>query len=98
MILGNQGKYYLRGDGGSDTYIYSSGHGNDEIDDESGSVTDVDVLKFENLNSNDVTLSRAGEHLYVGINSTGETIRIDYQFNSQTANWGIEQFHFASGG
>jgi Ca2+-binding RTX toxin-like protein len=97
ILKGNQGNDYLRGNGGSDTYVYSSGHGNDEIDDQSGSVTEVDILKFENLNSNDVTLSRAGDHLYVGINPTGETIKIDYQFNSQTANWGIEQFQFANG-
>jgi hypothetical protein len=77
--------------------VYSSGHGNDEIDDESGSVTEVDILRFENLNSSDVTLSRSGDHLFVAINLTGETIKVDFQFFSQTANWGIEQFHFANG-
>jgi Ca2+-binding RTX toxin-like protein len=96
-LTGNQGNDYLRGNGGSDTYVYSSGHGNDEIEDQSGSTTDIDVLKFENVDSKDVTLSRVGEHLYVGINLTGETIKIDYQFYSQTPNWGIEQFQFANG-
>ena len=32
--MGNQGNDYLRGNAGSDTYVYASGHGNDEIDDE----------------------------------------------------------------
>ena len=87
-LMGNQGNDYLRGNGGSDTYVYASGHGNDEIDDESSSVTDIDTLKFTNVNANDVTLTRTGEHLVVAINPTGETIKIDYQFYSQTSKLG----------
>ena len=97
ILTGNQGNDYLRGNGGSDTYVYASGQGNDEIDDESNSVTDIDTLKFANVNANDVTLTRTGEHLMVTINPTGETIKIDYQFYSQSQNWGIEQFQFANG-
>src|SRR6185436_18674515 len=96
-LMGNQGNDYLRGNGGSDTYVYASGHGNDEIDDQSNSVTDIDTLKFTNVNANDVTLTRTGEHLMVAINPTGETIRVDYQFYSQSQNWGIEKFQFANG-
>jgi Ca2+-binding RTX toxin-like protein len=96
-LTGNQGNDYLRGNGGSDTYVYTSGHGNDEIDDQSGSVTDIDTLKFTNVNANDVTLTRSGEHLFVAINPTGETIKVDYQFYSQSQNWGIEKFQFANG-
>jgi len=96
-LMGNQGNDYLRGNGGSDTYVYASGHGNDEIDDQSNSVTDIDTLKFTNVNANDVTLTRTGEHLMVAINPTGETIKIDYQFYSQSQNWGVEKFQFANG-
>ena len=92
-LIGNQGNDYLRGNGGSDTYVYTSGHGNDEIDDQSSSVTDIDALKFTNLNANDVTFSRGGRPSGRAINSTGETVKIDYQFYSQSQNWGIEQFN-----
>ena len=63
----------------------------------SSSVTEIDTLEFANVNANDVTLTRTGEHLMVAINPTGETIKIDYQFYSQTGNWGIEKFQFANG-
>ena len=94
---GGLGNDYLRGNGGADTYIYMSGQGNDEIDDQSGSTTDIDVIKFTNLNASDITLSRVGSNIIVGVNATGETIKIDYQFYTQSGNWGIERFEFADG-
>jgi hypothetical protein len=50
-----------------------------------------------NLNASDVTLSRAGVDLSIGINGTGQAITVAYQFYSQTANWGIEKIQFANG-
>ena len=97
VFLGGLGNDYLRGNDGADKYIFASGDGNDEIDDQSASTADVDTLKFTNLNAGDITLSRSGQHMLVGINATGETVKIDYQFYSQTANWGIEKFEFADG-
>jgi Ca2+-binding RTX toxin-like protein len=96
-LFGLQGNDYLRGNGGSDTYVYRSGDGNDEIDDESNSTVEIDTLKLFDLNSSDVTLSRSGNDLLVGVNSTGQTIKVDFQFYSQTANWGIEKLQFANG-
>ncbi|MBR1190231.1 calcium-binding protein [Bradyrhizobium sp. AUGA SZCCT0160] len=97
VLFGDLGNDYLRGNNGADTYVYVSGHGNDEVDDESGSVTDIDVLKFTDLNAGDITLDHVGNNLVVGIISTGATIKIDYQFYSLTSNWGIEKFQFANG-
>jgi Ca2+-binding RTX toxin-like protein len=96
-FAGGQGNDYLRGNDGSDTYVYTSGQGNDEIDDQSSSVTDVDTLKLTNLNASDVTLSRVGNNLIIGVNATGETIKVDNQFYSQSNNWGIEKIEFADG-
>jgi Ca2+-binding RTX toxin-like protein len=98
MLAGGQGNDYLRGNDGSDTYVYSSGHGNDEIDDESASTSQVDTLRFTDLNSGDVTLSRVGGDLMIGVNATGAAIKVDYQFYSQTEHWGIEKIEFANGG
>ena len=94
---GNGGADYLQGGAGSDTYVWKQGDGNDNIDDQSGSTTEVDVLKLEDLNASDVTLGRLGSHLSIKANSTGETITVDYQFYSQTDNWGTEQIQFADG-
>jgi Ca2+-binding RTX toxin-like protein len=96
-LSGGLGNDYLRGNGGGDRYVYNSGDGNDEIDDESGSVTDIDTLQFGNLNASDITVSRTSDYLTVGINATGATIKISYQFYSQSNNWGVENFQFSNG-
>jgi Ca2+-binding RTX toxin-like protein len=82
---------------GNDTYIYALGDGNDYIDDESGSTTEIDTLRLTNLNASDLTFSRIGVHLIVTVNSNGQTITLDEQFYSQSANWGLEKVEFADG-
>ncbi|WP_084462338.1 calcium-binding protein [Bradyrhizobium sp. WSM1417] len=96
-LFGGIGNDYLQGNDGSDTYLYRSGDGNDEIADRSDSVTDIDTLKFADLNASDITLSRSNNALLVRVNSTGATITVDDHFYSQTANWGIEKLLFADG-
>jgi Ca2+-binding RTX toxin-like protein len=96
-LAGGQGNDYVQGNDGSDTYIYASGNGNDELNDQSGSATNVDTLIFSDLNQSDLTISRADNNLMIGINTTGEIIKVDNQFYSQTANWGIEKLQFADG-
>jgi Ca2+-binding RTX toxin-like protein len=74
IIAGGHGNDYLQGNDGNDTYIYASGDGNDEINDQSSSTTQTDTLKFTNLNQSDLTISRIGNDLYVGINPTGAAV------------------------
>jgi Ca2+-binding RTX toxin-like protein len=97
ILSGGLGNDYLRGNGGNDVYLYSSGDGVDEIDDQSGSTTDIDTLRFGSLNAADLTFARQGEALSIFVSSTGHTIKVDNQFYSQTANWGIEKVEFANG-
>jgi Ca2+-binding RTX toxin-like protein len=94
---GGLGNDTFRSGAGSDTYIYRSGDGSDYIDEESGSTTEVDRLRFLDINSGDVSLSRSGVHSLITIKATGEVITLDEQFYSATANWGIEQIVFANG-
>jgi Ca2+-binding RTX toxin-like protein len=82
---------------GTDTYVYAFGDGNDYIDDESSSTTDVDVLHLTDLNASDLTFSRVGLNLVATVNSNGQTITFDEQFYSQTGNYGIERIEFANG-
>ena len=56
IIIGGTGDDYLRGEDGSDTYVFVSGDGNDVIS-ESG-FFDTDVLQFSDYNSTDATFSR----------------------------------------
>ncbi len=96
-FYGGEGNDRFESSTGSDTFMYRSGDGNDLINEESGSTTEVDVLKFIDLNASDMTISRSGLNLLVKINATGHTITVDEHFWSQTANYGIERFEFADG-
>jgi Ca2+-binding RTX toxin-like protein len=96
-FLGGLGNDLFSSGPGSDTYIYASGDGNDYINDESGSTSDIDVLHLIDLNVIDLTFSRSGVNLIATVNSNGQTITFDEQFYSQTANWGLEKIEFADG-
>jgi Ca2+-binding RTX toxin-like protein len=52
---------------GENTLLYSLGDGNDQIE-------NVDVLKFSNVNSQDVSITRSGFDLAIVVNATGEKI------------------------
>jgi Ca2+-binding RTX toxin-like protein len=96
VFIGGLGNDTIRSGAGSDTHIYAAGDGNDLIDEESGSTSEVDVLKFTDLNPADVTLTKSGVHLLINVIPTGAQITLDEQFYS-TAYWGIEQVQFANG-
>ena len=99
LINGGLGNDDLKGGVGSDTYLYASGDGSDEIDDDVGAVDagNIDVLKLSDLNSSDIALSRDGNNLKVTINSTGAVITVDNQFRDSASGWGIEEIDFADG-
>jgi len=97
IFKGGLGNDQFNSGPGSDTYIYALGDGNDYINDESGSTTDVDTLRLTDLNASDLTFSRVGAHLVATVNSNGQTVTFDEQFYSQTANWGLEKIEFANG-
>jgi Ca2+-binding RTX toxin-like protein len=103
--VGGKGDDYLRDSGGSDTYIWHKGDGNDTIWDSLNSATDVDTLVLADVSVGDVMLSYEGDTLLIKINDTGEVIQVggvfsgadnlltDYNFR----HYGIEQIQFASG-
>jgi Ca2+-binding RTX toxin-like protein len=97
LLIGGTGNDNLQGNAGSDTYRYTQGDGNDVIDDESPSTTDIDVLRLVDLDPGEVTISRNTTDLFVTDNATGSVITVRYQYFSGTENWGIEQIAFASG-
>ena len=92
-IDGKGGNDNLYGNGGGDTYIYTAGYGNDAIYEDANDGT-TDAVKLVGLNPSDVTFSRSGSHLFILINSTGETLFVADQFSGTN---GIEQVAFADG-
>jgi Ca2+-binding RTX toxin-like protein len=80
-IVAGFGDKYLRGDGGNDTYIYTSAGGNDVVDDDSGR------LVMQDIASTGVTLSRpnGGNDLVLTVTATGKTVTLKnelYQYYS----------------
>jgi Ca2+-binding RTX toxin-like protein len=89
---GGAGNDAIAGSSGSDTYIFGVGSGNDTITEYSWD-SGTDKAKLIGLNVADVTLTRSGNNLLIGINSTGETLTAVNQF----AGYGFEQLQFADG-
>lgn len=90
-------------DSGSDLFLYSRGDGNDVILEESASKSEIDVLRFVDINRDDVLLSRVGNDLSIRIISTGQTIYNTTFFNtfwggpSESIMVGIDRIEFADG-
>ncbi|MBD9490470.1 calcium-binding protein [Ensifer sp. ENS11] len=96
-LIGGTGSDTFNSGAGSDTYVYARGDGNDLIREKSGSLTDVDTLRLTDLNSSDVTFTRSGETLTIGVNGSSEFITVDWQFYKTTENWGLDRIEFANG-
>ncbi len=95
VFVGGTGDDVIYSTGGSDTFIYASGDGSDKIDEENGSTSYTDVLKFTDLNAADISLSKVGNDLMVTVIGTGDVIEVDEHFYSASYNYGIEVIEFA---
>ena len=97
VVRPGAGNDLIQGGAGSDTLLYALGDGSDTIDDGVNAPSQVDTLRFLDLNASDVTLVRLGNDLVVNVLSSGDTITVKSQFTSPTDFWGIEQIQFANG-
>ncbi|MGL1919994.1 MAG: cadherin-like domain-containing protein [Hyphomicrobiales bacterium] len=97
VIEGGLGDDTLNGSSGSDVYYYSSGDGNDFLDDDHYSTSQIDRLIFRDLNIVDIKLSHTGKDLFIEILSTGEVIQVDDQFSSASYHYGLEEIEFSDG-
>lgn len=97
-LVGGTGTDTLNGSEGADVYVFSSGDGNDRIDDINSAGGPIDVLRFTDLNPGDITLTISGLHLLVGVKGTGEVITVASEWDSAGFGWyGIERIEFVGG-
>jgi Ca2+-binding RTX toxin-like protein len=103
-LEGGLGDDTLNGSYGSDTYIYTSGDGNDTIRDwafwmDKGNVFEHDRIQFTNVNANGITLAKAANltDMVVRITATNQTITVIDQFRVAGEAWGIEAIQFGDG-
>lgn len=87
-LVAGLGDKYLNGQGGADTYIYTSAGGNDVIDDDSG------TLVMQDIASTDVTLSRNLDSwdLMLTVTSTGKTVTVKNDFSPYVNGFGVTSF------
>lgn len=87
---GGTGNDVLNGGNGTDTYIFAKGYGNDSIN-EWG--TDKSIIKFTDINSDEVTIVDQWGNLLVTVNDTEDTLTIN------SFKWGQStySFEFADG-
>ncbi len=80
--------------GGSDTYLYRKGDGNDIISDPTyGYLGDTDVLKLLDLIPSETEFSAVGNSLVITVLETGETITVIDQLHGAV----LERIEFADG-
>ncbi len=84
-LVAGPGDKYLNGEGGSDTYVYSSYDGNDIVDDPGNGLS---TLQFSDIASTDVSLARlaGGNNLIITVNSTGKTVTVDNELSSSSGS------------
>jgi Ca2+-binding RTX toxin-like protein len=95
LLVGGTGDDTLEGGNGSDTYRWSKGDGDDLLDENGASETEIDRLVLTDVNPDEVVLSRANHSWDAELTvSSGGTIRLHEQFKTGK---GIEAIEFADG-
>ncbi|PTV60100.1 calcium-binding protein, partial [Acinetobacter seifertii] len=86
------GNDYLEGGYHGDTYIFSKGHGQDIISDNSGGYAGDDIIKFTDVKFEEVKFSKDGADLKLSGYNEGDGITIKGFFNTYCD---IEKFTFS---
>ena len=93
---GGAGNDVLRGGGGNDIYLFNLGDGQDTIHDSDTTAGNLDTIRFgAGVSASDITFTRNGNDLLLGINGTSDQLRIQNWGNGDT--YRIERMEFADG-
>ena len=93
-LNGGGGNDILYGGKGDDTYLYAKGDGNDTIDNYATSSNNQDTLRFTDLNSDDVKVSKSSNNLLLTIDD-GSIITIKDFFKG--SDYELQKVEFADG-
>ncbi|MCK9395813.1 MAG: hypothetical protein M0Q44_09510, partial [Methylobacter sp.] len=93
---GGAGNDYLNGGRGNDTYLFNLGGGQDTIYDYDSTAGNMDTIRFgAGIAEGDITLTRSGNDLVLGINGTAEQLTIQKWRHGDAYH--IERVQFADG-
>jgi Ca2+-binding RTX toxin-like protein len=101
LIIGGTGNDQLYGGYGNDTYEFNRGFGNDLIH-ESGVFTFYqDLVRFTDISSSDIAMTRDSHSLYISVSNpdgTSDSLTIQNEFYSGSWwDYSVEQIQFADG-
>jgi Ca2+-binding RTX toxin-like protein len=95
-LIGRAGNDSLQGASGNDTYVFNLGDGQDTIYESDWTAGDVDTIRFgAGINPADLTFTRSGWDLVIGIANTTDQITVQYWGWGDTAR--VQQIAFADG-
>ncbi|MDD2701820.1 MAG: calcium-binding protein [Sideroxydans sp.] len=96
ILIGGAGNDYLQGGQGNDVYEFNLGDGQDTIYDGDGTAGNLDTIRFgAGINPADLTFTRNGTNLVIGVANTTDQITILYWGHGDYYH--IEQIEFADG-
>ncbi|WP_167383018.1 calcium-binding protein [Pasteurella oralis] len=96
IFEGGLGNDTLKGHYGDDTYLFSRGHGHDVIEEYSSNSSDIDVIRFVDINNPEkLWFSRKDNHLLITNLDTTDTVTVNYWYSSQ--KYQVERIELGDG-
>ncbi|ADL52077.1 Hemolysin-type calcium-binding region [Clostridium cellulovorans 743B] len=96
LLEGGLGNDTLYGEAGQDIYVFRKGDGQDTINDTAGeNNTIIDTLRFEDIDSTEVTLNKSAYDLVITVNGSSDSVRILSYFYSN--DYKVEKIEFQDG-
>ncbi len=96
-LIGGTGNDYLDGSAGADTYVFAKGHGQDVIHDyertPAGQTRPIDVVRFEDVRSDEIEISLQSNHLVISGYHDGDQLTLQNLLSG--TNYQIERFEFS---
>lgn len=95
ILDGGAGNDSLDGGTGNDTYIFARGYGKDTINNYSSASKDIDILKFTDINYDDIEIRVNGNNLIFKVKDSDDQITIENYLSG--GNYSLEEVEFADG-
>jgi Ca2+-binding RTX toxin-like protein len=80
LIIGGRGRDIVSGGLGDDSYVYAAGDGRDVINNDDADLQGTDILRLDDVDYDQVWLSRNRKHLLLNIAGSDDRVRVNGWF------------------